>query len=284
MRGQVFLRGTAIRSVVVVMGTLVAAVRHVGAQQDTTKAAPAKSDTTKSDTTKAKPKGPPFAVVHADLGYVNTSGNTAVSTLNISDGVALHPSGKNEIDQSFSLVYGTSNNVVQTAIWDAQIHDTYKFTSHIGLFALGQFDRNTFAGIDSRFEEGGGVAVTAVGTPRDHLEFDVGASYIEESTTEESTAGVVTGVDSAGDYVALRTSGLYKHYLKKDTYVQEFLEGIPDLKTNADYRINSQTDLVAPLSRHLALKIGYAIHYANLPPPGFKTTDRLFTSDLQVTF
>jgi putative salt-induced outer membrane protein YdiY len=49
-------------------------------------------------------------------------------------------------------------------------------------------------------------------------------------------------------------------------------------------RSRSQTDLVAPLSKHFAIKIGYAIHYANQPPPGFRTTDRLFTSDLQVSF
>jgi putative salt-induced outer membrane protein YdiY len=38
------------------------------------------------------------------------------------------------------------------------------------------------------------------------------------------------------------------------------------------------------LSKHLAIKVGYGIHYSNLPPAGFKTTDRLFTTDLQITY
>jgi putative salt-induced outer membrane protein YdiY len=229
------------------------------------------------DSTKAPPKTP-FATIHADLGYVSTSGNTSVSTLNLADALTLRPSQRNEIDQAFSLVYGTSNNHVQTSIWTAALEDQYKFRPWLGLYALGDFDRNTFAGIKARFDEGAGVALIPVDTKHDHLEFDVGVSYVELQAINAA------GGDSTDDYTALHTEATYKHTLVKDTYFQEILEGIPDLKTSADYRVNSETDVVAPLSKHLAIKVGYTIHYANLPPPGFKTTDRLLTSDLQITF
>ena len=42
--------------------------------------------------------------------------------------------------------------------------------------------------------------------------------------------------------------------------------------------------MVAPLSRHLGLKIGYVVRFDNLPEPDVKKTDRFFTSGLQVTF
>ncbi len=220
------------------------------------------------------PKPLPFAAFHVDLGYVNTSGNTVVSTLNLADGVVLHTSTDNQVDQMFSLVYGTSRNRVQTSLWTAGVRDEYKFTPHVGLYALGEFDRNTFAGIDRRFEEGIGAGVTVFDTPRNHFEIAFGSSYIEQRAVS----------DSANHSAALHTSALYKYSFKKEAYVQEFVEGIPDLQTHGDYRVNSQTDVVAPLSKHLALKLGYSVRYANLPPPGFKTTDRLLTSDVQVTF
>jgi putative salt-induced outer membrane protein YdiY len=223
------------------------------------------------DSTKAPP-----TMLHLDFGYVSTSGNSVVSTLNFADAFTARPSSRNEIDQTFAVVYGTSDNKVRTSLWTAGLRDQYKFTPIIGLYVLGNFDRNTFAGIEHRFEEGAGLAITAVDTHHDHVEFAVGASYVETQATDST--------DSSSAYAAIRTSGLYKHTIRKDTYVQEFLEGIPDLKTASDFRINSQTDIVAALSKHLALKVGYAIRYAHLPPPGFKTTDRLFTSDLQVTF
>jgi putative salt-induced outer membrane protein YdiY len=240
--------------------------------QDSAKTAGA-GDSTKAAAPKPPPK-PPFAAFHLDLGYVNTSGNTVVSTLNLADNVVLRTSKDNQIDQMFSVVYGTSQNKVQTSLWTAGLRDEYKFTPHVGLYALGEFDRNTFAGIERRFEEGIGAGITAVDTRRNHLEFAFGSSYIEQRAIS----------DSANHSAALHTSGLYKYSFKKEAYVQEFIEGIPNLQTHQDYRVNSQTDIIAPLSKHLALKLGYSIRYSNLPPPGFKTTDRLITSDLQVSF
>lgn len=213
-------------------------------------------------------------IFHGDLGYVATTGNTQVSTFNLADQLTLRTSPVNHIDQAFTWVYGQNKNVVQTNIWTASLRDGYSFTKQIGLYALASFDRNTFAGITYDFQEGAGVSITPV-MPRNHsLEFDAGLAYIEQKLRPDST----------DDHAVARGSLQYKYTFTKNAYVQEALEGLPDLHEEKDFRINSETDVVAPLSRHLALKLGYVIRYANFPPPGFKTTDRLFTSDLQVSF
>jgi putative salt-induced outer membrane protein len=230
----------------------------------------------------AKAKGPPFITVHTDLGYVNTSGNTEVQTLNFTDQAVMNTSPVNKITQTFSVVYGTNQNKVQTSLWNAGIKDEYSFTKTIGVFGLFNWDRNTFAGIDYRYEEGAGVAFTPINSPHNRLEFDLGFSYFEVHSTFTDSLGMLR--DSSDNYAALRTSVVYRHTIVKDTYLQQSVEGIPDLENEEDYRVNSQTDVVAPLSKHIAVKLGYTIRYANLPPPGFKTTDRLFTSDLQFTF
>jgi putative salt-induced outer membrane protein len=51
-----------------------------------------------------------------------------------------------------------------------------------------------------------------------------------------------------------------------------------------DYRINSESALVAPLSQKVAIKLGYIVRFDNLPEAGFLSTDRIFTSGLQVSF
>jgi putative salt-induced outer membrane protein YdiY len=48
--------------------------------------------------------------------------------------------------------------------------------------------------------------------------------------------------------------------------------------------MNAEASLVAPLSRHLALKLGYVLRFDNLPEPGVEKTDRFLTSGLQITF
>lgn len=219
------------------------------------------------------PSGHDSIGFHADFGLVSTSGNTSVTTVNASDAFTFRTSPSNTISQSFGVVYGTQLHRVQTSLWVAGLRNTYTFNQRVGVFALLNFDRNTFAGIDRRFEEGLGAAILAVSGKNDKLEIDIGASYIQQRSTE--------AVED--DYPAGRGALDYRHTFGKDEYFEQTIEAVPDLTKSSNYQLNTQTNLVAPLSRKLAIKLGYTIRYNNLPPPGFKTTDRFFTSDVQVT-
>jgi putative salt-induced outer membrane protein YdiY len=227
-----------------------------------------------ADTGKPKPPPPPWWTFHADLGVVATSGNTNVTTSNASDAFNIWTDHSNKIGQTFSVVYGTNNHKVQTSIWNAGLRDAYTFSPTVGLYALGAFDRNTFAGIEQRFEEGAGAAITAVNSGANHLEIDLGLSAIQQ----RSTAGV------EDNFLAGRGALIYRYTFVKDTYFQETLDDLSDLSNFSNYRINSATDLVAPISKHIAIKVGYKILYSNQPPPGFKTTDRILSTDLQFNF
>jgi len=211
---------------------------------------------------------------HADLGFINTSGNTHVSTLNASDALIVWTSHANKISQDFGTTYGSVSNVVQTSLWTASLRDDYTFTPVVGVFARFGFDRNTFAGIEQRFEQGIGAALVPVNAGRNRLEVDLGASYVES----RSTAGVEL------NYPAGRGAVIYRYTFAKDTYFQQSVDDLTDLNRVSNSLINSETDLVAPLSRHSAIKLGYQIRYSNDPPPGFKTTDRLLNTDLQFNF
>lgn len=219
------------------------------------------------DTTKA-------VTFHADLGYVATTGNTQVSTINFGDQLTWRTSHVNKIDEVFTVIYGQNKNVVQTNIWTLALRDEYALSPVVALYGAGGFSRNTFAGVDYNFNEGGGVAFIPILPKRHHFEFDAGLSYVEQKLLP----------DSVDHHAEARGAVTYRYTFGKDTYAQVFVEGLPDLKNEQDYHVNSETDLVAPFSKHLALKVGYAIRYANLPPPGFRTTDKIFTSDLQVSF
>ena len=62
------------------------------------------------------------------------------------------------------------------------------------------------------------------------------------------------------------------------------VEAIPNLDTSDDWRLNSESALVAAFSKRLALKLTYLVRYDHLPEPTFKDTDRLFTAGIQVTY
>ncbi len=234
---------------------------------------PGKPDSTRrsSPPKSQKKEPPPWVQFRADLGYVNASGNSNVSSLSVSNSVRLWTSRTNKVDQDFGLTYGTSEGVVETNLWTADIRDAYTITQALGLYGVVSFDRNPFAGIDYRFEQGVGIELAAVNRGRHRLDFDLGPSYVER----RSTANVEL------NYPAGRGAVVYRYTFAKSAYFEQSVVTLSDLNRIANSLVNSQSILAAPLSKHVSIRMKYEIRYSSEPPPGFKTTDRILTTSLQ---
>ena len=102
----------------------------------------------------------------------------------------------------------------------------------------------------------------------------LGAQFVQQRNLAEVSDNFLAG----------RAAELYRYTLKENTYVEERVEYLPNLETNEDYRLNGEANVVAPLSRHLSLKVGYVVRFDNLPEPNVKKTDRFLTSGLQIAF
>ena len=76
----------------------------------------------------------------------------------------------------------------------------------------------------------------------------------------------------------------WRHGFTPAAYFTQTVEYIPNLKQTEDWRVNTESGIVAPLSARVGLKVAYVIRYDNLPQAGFSEVDRLFTSGLQITF
>jgi putative salt-induced outer membrane protein len=110
--------------------------------------------------------------------------------------------------------------------------------------------------------------------PRHRLTTELGSQFVQQ----KNLAG------GSDNFLAGRVAELYRYTIKTNTYFEERLEYLPNFETSDDYRVNGEASVVAPLSRHLGLKLGYIVRFDNLPGPNVKTTDRFFTSGLQVSF
>ncbi len=208
-----------------------------------------------------------------DLGYVSASGNTQLSTLNIGDKI-VHTSGWWTFTQTAAYVYGTTKNVESANQFQLAGRVDYAFQQRLALFAGASYDRNPFAGYNSRTNELVGLRWKAVVAPRDSLDVDAGGALTQQTDVNDSTSS----------YPAARVAGSYKHSFSKAAYFQQNLEYLPDLKTGGAYRLNSQSSVVAPVSSHIGIKVSYQIQYNSNPPAGFGTTDRLLTTGVQVSF
>ncbi len=209
----------------------------------------------------------------ADFGYVTTSGNTQVTTMSAGEKLT-QSRGRWAFEQTFNLVYGEQEGVVNTNFLKASLRADYTIDKFFALFITGAFDRNTFAGIERRFEEQMGLQWRAIAAPRDTVRFEGGAAI----TQQIAVGGAQQNFPSA------RAAGSWRHNFTAAAYYQQNVEFLPNLRDTDDWRVNTESSLVAPISARIGMKLSYVVRYDNVPEPTFRTTDRLFTTGIQLTF
>ena len=224
----------------------------------------------------AQDEAPPSVQFTGDLGFVNTAGNSEVTTLNLGERLTYTGAAGWVLGEFFNVIYGETDGEESTSLWKAGVRVDREITPRLSLFGLGGWERNKFAGISRRFEEALGLAYKVLTGEKSFLDFEAGVSLNQQRST---LAGV-----AENNFVAGRAAGLYRYTFSESAFLTQLVEFLPNLEESDDYRLNTETALVAALSKQIALKLGYVVRYDNLPEPGFKETDRLFTSGIQVNF
>jgi putative salt-induced outer membrane protein len=224
-----------------------------------------------------------------DVGFVNTAGNTRVTTLNVGDKfVANTPDKKIIFTQLLAAVYGETDGEKSAENYLGQLRLDYGLGDRFYLFGLTGWDRNTFGGISRRFEETIGLAYKALARPKDELGFEVGLSLFQQRNTVADDLGSFDD-----NYKAGRLAGLYKHTFQKTSFLSQAIEFLPNFDVSSDWRLNSETAFVAPISTNVALKVGYIVRYDNLPSflpdpnptrERFKKTDRFLTTGITISY
>lgn len=225
-----------------------------------------------------KPKEKPVKVV-ADLGYVSASGNSEFSTLNLGEKLTWKPEGsKFSFDQYAKYVYGKTDGEESANQLGAGGRVNYAITSRLAAFGGIDFDKDRFAGIDQRFSEPVGLSWLAIDAPKNKLTLEGGANFTQVTYTALQANG-----EFDEQYTSARAAGTYKYLFSEKGYFQLFGEYLPALKEGIGYRANTEAAVVAPIAGIVALKVSYLMRYNSKPPEGFETTDRTFTTGIQIT-
>ncbi|HEY3935447.1 MAG TPA: DUF481 domain-containing protein [Gemmatimonadales bacterium] len=209
-----------------------------------------------------------------DAGLVNTSGNTEVTSASVGNKLIL-VAGRWHFTQVFGVTYARTDDSVTAELWHASLRIDHDLSHRVALFVLTEYDRNVFAGVRSRITPSIGIAALAIAGPRDSLRIEAGGAYTFQQAVSP---------DTNRDYPAARGAVVFRHYLSVRAIFDQLVEVIPSLTSGDNVRINSETAITAPISRGIALKASYLIHYDGLPEPGHKATDRILSTGVQVTF
>jgi putative salt-induced outer membrane protein len=225
-----------------------------------------------------KPKEKPVKVV-GDFGFVSATGNSEVSTLNLGEKLTWKPAGsKFSFDQYAKYVYGKTDGEESANQLGIGGRVNYAFSRRLSAFAGIDFDKDRFAGIDQRFSEPVGLSWLALDAPKNKLTLEGGANFVQVTYTELQANG-----EFDEQYTSARAAGLYKWLFSEKGYFTLFGEYLPALKEGIGYRANGEAAIVAPIAGIVALKVSYLVRYNSQPPAGFETTDRTFTTGIQIT-
>lgn len=132
-----------------------------------------------------------------DLGFVNAAGNTSVTTFNLGEQFT-HVSGAWTFRQTAAALYGRTDGEKSAEQFRAAVRADYALSARLAVYTLVGWDRNAFAGISRRFEEGAGLAFKAVTDPRTELDFEGGLGATQQRGTVGESDSFLTGAPRGG--------------------------------------------------------------------------------------
>ncbi len=223
---------------------------------------------------------PPPIQFTGDFGLVNAAGNTEVTTINVGDRLVLR-SRRLLFTQTFGLIYGRNGGEQNANSQQARLRGEYPAGGRVTTYAFVGYERDRFAGIARRVEEGAGFAWSALDSKTNELQLEGGFGFVQERQYLNPDETVTESDQFATGRAAFR----YRHRFGEKSYFQESFDFLPDLRSGRNHRITSETMLVAPISSHIALKASYQIKYNRTPPSAdLVKTDRLLTTGVQVSW
>jgi putative salt-induced outer membrane protein len=206
-----------------------------------------------------------------DIGLVNASGNSELLSANFGEN-ATWARNRWSVAQKAKVIYGETDGARTTESYDADLRVERALSPRLGVYAFVAYQRDPFAGLASRWSGGPGLAAGLVQTTRDTLGLEAALTQQRERTTAPLERS----------FSATRAAALFKHVFTSNAFFTQSLEWIANLDTMDDFRVNSETALVAPLSSKIGLRLSYLIRFDNLPEPTFQNTDRILTTGIQV--
>jgi putative salt-induced outer membrane protein YdiY len=227
-----------------------------------------------ADTGSATAPRPPRVTFSGDAGFASATGNTSVQTLKFGDKI-LARVAIITFTQQFVVVHGRSNGSTVASNWRHMIRTDVALEQDVAAYASMTWERDPLAGLSSRLGAVTGLSADIVRTKTDKLVLEGGISL----TTQR---GTVPSPQDEG-FLGGRAATAYVHQLGPRASIGQSIELLPNFREGDDLRINSETDLLAPITRNAAVKVSYVIRYDGQPAAGFYSTDRMFTSGIQVT-
>ena len=208
-----------------------------------------------------------------EVSVVSANGNSKATTMSAKN-TFTYAWTKSDLELIGSALGAESQDHVTAEQYLASQKSTWKFTPDFYAYEKFAWDSNRFAGIRHRYDLSGGLGYNILNFPKDKLAGELGAGYVNEERTQPPR----------NDYTAGRAFAKYTHTFSPTASFFQSGEYLHDFKDSDDYRLSTETAVIASLSTHLSLKASYVWKRSNKPPAGFSKDDTLTAVALLVNY
>ena len=210
-----------------------------------------------------------------ELSFIDTGGNSNVTTLSVKNLVKHRFSEKVEGSWKIGVLYGKSDNVTNSESYLTELRADYLFTNQLYAALIAGWLKNTFAGIDARYYVGPSVGYKFLMGPKHFLKSEASLNYTKEEYTD----------NTSGEYLSGKVFALYEYSFSDKNKFSQSVEYIYDFSNADNYNINSITAIISALSDNLSLKSSYEVKYDNEPVPStLDKTDTILALTLLINY
>lgn len=214
----------------------------------------------------------------AELSYIETSGNTKLTTLSAKNLLKYQFSKKFNTAWKIGALYGEDQGERNTEKYNTDLKFSYMVTKRFFTLLTVGWMKDRYAGIDYRANAGPGAGFKFLDGPKNFLVGELGVEYVEEKDTENNKE----------DYARGRTFLEYNYAFTKKNKFTQSIEYLNDFEDSENYTINSITALISSINDALSLKVSYEVEYNNEPAvekgETLDDTDTMLTLALVVNF
>jgi len=233
---------------------------------------------------------------HAEIGYIQTNGNTKTKTFNLEAKVQ-KAWGKHEGEVHFDGQYADDDGIETKNKYLIELNYNYSFTDRFAFDYLVGYKSDRFSGYDYQFYTGPGAKYKAILTEQHTLTLSGNILYSQDQKMDlrRDVNGVIipypysvpTYTALPGkklDYAAYRLKGEYEYKITKTLKFNQDLSIRGDFDQTDNYFVYSKSAISSKISDIFSAGLSYKVDYANRPPVSKKSTDTTLTFNLIADF
>jgi len=209
-----------------------------------------------------------------EISYVDTSGNSEVTTLALKNKLTYQFSEKISGRWRVQALNGESNGERDAESYFTELRGDYAPTERYYNYLSANWFKDRFADIDHRYTFGAGSGYKFLTGLKHFLLGEAGLTYTIEKLTN----------DSDTEYLGGRLYTEYEYHFSEDTRFRQSLEALFDFEDMQNYMLNSETALITALNSVFSFKTSYVVKYDNKPAENSDDTDTILAASLVANF